>query len=239
MSHVSIHPRSGLHSRLLRRTGGVTAAGVAAAGVAAVLAAPPAAASGDPWAAVRQCESGGNYSINNGTGFYGAYQMTADAWHSVGFSGVPSSASPAMQDEAARRLYARYGTAPWPACGKRYGGSAPSSGYSASAVPSHRVPSYTAPRQVTVTPRYAAAPSRYTTSRATPVPVLSIGLAGQSRADVLLYQIALQRLGFQLAADGRFGPVTAATTMHFQAAHGLMVDGRVGSQTRAAIIRAR
>ena len=220
---------------------------VAAAGAAGVLAAPPAAAAGDPWEQVRQCESGGNYSINTGSGFYGAYQMTADAWRSVGFSGLPSDASPAMQDEAARRLHARYGTAPWPVCGKRYGGPASggatsSGGYSAGAVTSHQassqpVPAYI-PRQVTVSPHQAPGPRRYAPSWKTHAPVLDIRLVGQSRQDVRLYQIALQRLGYRLAADGRFGPVTALTTMRFQAAHGLLVDGRVGPQTRAAIVRA-
>jgi hypothetical protein len=145
MSSVLTRPRPVRRSRL-KRTGGLTAAAVAAAGAAGVLAAPPAAAS-DPWGAVRQCESGGDYSINTGSGFYGAYQMTADAWHSVGFSGLPSDASPATQDEAARRLYARYGTAPWPVCGQRYGGASSSGtssgatssgGYSAAAVTSNR-----------------------------------------------------------------------------------------------------
>ncbi|MGZ4618038.1 MAG: transglycosylase family protein [Frankiaceae bacterium] len=253
MSSLVTRPRLGRRSRLLKRTGGVTAAAVAAAGAAGVLAAPPAAAASDPWAQVRQCESGGNYSINTGSGFYGAYQMTADAWRSVGFSGLPSNASPAMQDEAARRLYAHYGTTPWPECGKRYGGaSSParatssawvtsSGGYAVGTVTSHwtptrQVPSYTS-RQATASRHQAPSPHRYAPS-GTHAPALDIRLVSQTRQDVRLYQISLQRLGYRLAADGRFGPVTALTTMRFQAAHALLVDGRVGPQTRAAIPRA-
>ncbi|MGZ4665469.1 MAG: peptidoglycan-binding domain-containing protein, partial [Frankiaceae bacterium] len=58
------------------------------------------------------------------------------------------------------------------------------------------------------------------------------------RPDVRLYQLALDRLGFNLAADGRFGRLTALSTRHFQAAHGLAVDGEAGPQTKIALLRA-
>ena len=71
---------------------------------------------GGSLAALRQCESGGNYSTNTGNGYYGAYQFTQQTWASVGMSGSPASASPAQQDAAARRLQAQQGWSPWPAC---------------------------------------------------------------------------------------------------------------------------
>lgn len=49
-------------------------------------------------AALRSCESGGDYAINTGNGYYGAYQFLPGTWASVGGSGLPSSASPAEQD---------------------------------------------------------------------------------------------------------------------------------------------
>jgi len=77
--------------------------------------------SGGVWAALRQCESGGNYQDNTGNGFYGAYQFTEQTWQSLGLSGLPSQAPPAVQDDAAKRLQARDGWGPWPACSRKLG----------------------------------------------------------------------------------------------------------------------
>ena len=78
-------------------------------------------ASGGVWAALRQCESGGNYSTNTGNGFQGAYQFTQQTWSGIGMSGSPSSASPAQQDAAAKKLQAQSGWGQWPACSAKLG----------------------------------------------------------------------------------------------------------------------
>jgi len=49
---------------------------------------------------LRQCESGGNYADNTGNGYYGAYQFSLGTWQRLGLSGLPSSAPPAVQDQA-------------------------------------------------------------------------------------------------------------------------------------------
>jgi uncharacterized protein YabE (DUF348 family) len=49
---------------------------------------------------LRTCESGGNYQDDTGNGFYGAYQFLESTWVRLGYTGLPSSASPALQDEA-------------------------------------------------------------------------------------------------------------------------------------------
>jgi uncharacterized protein YabE (DUF348 family) len=49
---------------------------------------------------LRQCESGGNYQTNTGNGYYGAYQFSLSTWQSLGLSGLPSEAPPAVQDRA-------------------------------------------------------------------------------------------------------------------------------------------
>lgn len=71
---------------------------------------------GGVWAALRSCESGGDYGADTGNGYYGAYQFSLSTWHSLGRSGLPSSASPAMQDATAVRLQALAGWRPWPVC---------------------------------------------------------------------------------------------------------------------------
>jgi Transglycosylase-like domain len=82
--------------------------------------APPVApASGDVWAALRQCESGSNYADNTGNGYYGAYQFSLATWRGLGMTGLPSDATPAAQDQAAHQLQARSGWGQWPACARR------------------------------------------------------------------------------------------------------------------------
>jgi len=78
-------------------------------------------ATGDVWARLRACESGGNYAANTGNGFYGAYQFALGTWHGLGYGGLPSQAPPQVQDEAAQRLQARSGWGQWPSCSRRLG----------------------------------------------------------------------------------------------------------------------
>jgi uncharacterized protein YabE (DUF348 family) len=81
---------------------------------------PPAYATspdGLNWAALRKCESGGNYQSRTPP-FYGAYQFMLGTWASVGGTGNPADASPAEQDYRAQLLYKRSGRAPWPYCGR-------------------------------------------------------------------------------------------------------------------------
>lgn len=65
---------------------------------------------------VRQCESGGNYRINTGNGYYGAYQFAAGTWRGVGGGKYASYAHQApkfAQDHMAYRLWKRSGWGPW------------------------------------------------------------------------------------------------------------------------------
>jgi hypothetical protein len=82
---------------------------------------PSAVPSGDVWARLRSCESGGRYTTNTGNGFFGAYQFHPRTWRGLGFPGLPHQAAPDMQDEAARKLQARSGWGQWPVCSRRIG----------------------------------------------------------------------------------------------------------------------
>jgi hypothetical protein len=73
------------------------------------------------WLALRTCESGDDYSIDTGNGYYGAYQFSESTWLSLGYSGLPSQAAPAVQDAAAQQLYDRVGWSAWPACSAELG----------------------------------------------------------------------------------------------------------------------
>ncbi len=50
--------------------------------------------------ALRTCESGDNYQEDTGNGYYGAYQFSLGTWERLGLSGLPSQASPSVQDQA-------------------------------------------------------------------------------------------------------------------------------------------
>jgi hypothetical protein len=76
---------------------------------------------GGVWAALRQCESGGNYAENSGNGYYGAYQFSQTTWTSLGYPGRPDLEPPAMQDAAAQKLQAQSGWGQWPACAAALG----------------------------------------------------------------------------------------------------------------------
>jgi pyruvate/2-oxoglutarate dehydrogenase complex dihydrolipoamide acyltransferase (E2) component len=77
--------------------------------------------SGGVWAELRDCESGGDYAEDSGNGYYGAYQFALSTWYGLGLSGLPSNASPAVQDQAAEELQARSGWDQWPACSAELG----------------------------------------------------------------------------------------------------------------------
>jgi nucleoid-associated protein YgaU len=105
--------------RMLARTALV---GVAAG--APVVAAP--AAFGDPgpgstWDRLAQCESGGNWSINTGNGFYGGLQFTAGTWAALGGPGLAQHATREQQIAVAERVLAKQGWGAWPACSRKLG----------------------------------------------------------------------------------------------------------------------
>lgn len=78
--------------------------------------------SGGVWARVAQCESGGNWSINTGNGYYGGLQFSLASWRAVGGTGYPHHASPAEQIARAQRLLEIQGWATaWPACSAKLG----------------------------------------------------------------------------------------------------------------------
>jgi hypothetical protein len=94
----------------------------------ALVAPEPVAVQTDGWAALRNCESGGNYAINTGNSFYGAYQFTIGTWNAVAdiidptWVGTrPDLATAAVQDQMAyalRHTIAWGGWQHWPVCGR-------------------------------------------------------------------------------------------------------------------------
>ncbi|MEU2745646.1 transglycosylase family protein [Streptomyces collinus] len=113
----------GTHRRPSKASRVIAIAGVTGAAVAAPLMAAgnASAATASEWDAVAQCESGGNWSINTGNGYYGGLQFSASTWSGYGGTKYASTADQATKDqqiEIAEKVLASQGKGAWPVCGK-------------------------------------------------------------------------------------------------------------------------
>jgi uncharacterized protein YabE (DUF348 family) len=82
--------------------------------------APVPASNGLNWDAVASCESGGNWSINTGNGFYGGLQFTNSTWLGYGGGAYASRADLASREQQiaiAVKVYNSQGAGAWPVCG--------------------------------------------------------------------------------------------------------------------------
>ncbi|MGY0017994.1 transglycosylase family protein [Streptomyces sp. cg35] len=121
----------GKHRRPSKAVRVATLAGVAGAAVAVPLmgATSASAASTSEWDQVAQCESGGNWSINTGNGYYGGLQFSSSTWAAYGGTAYASSAdqaSKAQQISVAEKVLAAQGKGAWPSCGVGLSGASTS-----------------------------------------------------------------------------------------------------------------
>jgi resuscitation-promoting factor RpfB len=80
------------------------------------------ASGGTVWDRLAQCESGGNWAINTGNGYYGGLQFNLQTWRAYGGTGYPHENSRETQIAVATRLRdANGGYGAWPACSAELG----------------------------------------------------------------------------------------------------------------------
>ncbi|GAA2107093.1 MULTISPECIES: transglycosylase family protein [Brevibacterium] len=109
------HLRKGIRSlALLGGAGAVAAAGMLGA-------APAQAASDSVWDRVADCESGGDWHINTGNGYYGGLQFSQQTWEAFGGEGMPHEASRTEQIRVAQNTLEEQGPGAWPTCGEKAG----------------------------------------------------------------------------------------------------------------------
>lgn len=160
-------------SRTRTIVGGLAFAGIAATGVG-LAAAPANAASGSTWDQLAQCESGGNWAINTGNGYYGGLQFNLGTWQANGGAGNPASASREAQIAVAERVLASQGWGAWPACSAQLGLSGTSGAAPAAAAPAPAPAEQAAPQPAAPAPAPAeqAAPQQAapSTTESTPAP---------------------------------------------------------------------
>lgn len=89
-------------------------------GLAALISlAPVSRADSVNWDAIAACESGGNWDINTGNGYYGGLQFNPSTWRSNGGVGMPHQASREEQIRVAENTLRSQGIGAWPVCGRR------------------------------------------------------------------------------------------------------------------------
>jgi hypothetical protein len=75
----------------------------------------------EPWISLANCESGGNWSIDTGNGYYGGLQFSWGSWEAAGGSGNPADASPSEQVYRGEILQNMQGWNAWPTCARIIG----------------------------------------------------------------------------------------------------------------------
>ncbi len=101
----------------LRKTLGMSAIAGALSVAPIALGAGTAQADSVNWDAIAACESGGNWAINTGNGYYGCLQFSPGTWSSNGGSGMPHTASRSEQIRVAENVLRTQGIGAWPSCG--------------------------------------------------------------------------------------------------------------------------
>ncbi|MEU5769946.1 transglycosylase family protein [Streptomyces asoensis] len=119
----------GKHRRPAKATRVAALAGVTGVAIAAPLMAAgnASAATTSEWDAVAQCESGGNWSINTGNGYYGGLQFSASTWAAYGgtaYAAQANQASKSQQIAIGEKVLAGQGKGAWPVCGTGLSGAA-------------------------------------------------------------------------------------------------------------------
>jgi peptidoglycan hydrolase-like protein with peptidoglycan-binding domain len=108
----TIHP-------VRRRAAGVGLASIATVG--AGIATASSSQAGTVWDRVAQCESGGNWSINTGNGYYGGLQFSYSTWQAFGgqrYAVTADRATKAQQISVAKKVLQVQGPGAWPHCSR-------------------------------------------------------------------------------------------------------------------------
>ncbi|MBY8874217.1 LysM peptidoglycan-binding domain-containing protein [Micromonospora sp. PLK6-60] len=103
---------------------GALAAGAVTGAMALFGPATAAQAASVNWDAIAQCESGGNWKINTGNGYYGGLQFSRSTWNGYGgqkYAARADLASRGEQIAIAEKVLKGQGIGAWPTCGKKGG----------------------------------------------------------------------------------------------------------------------
>src|SRR5437588_8911880 len=102
-----------------RSTAGATAIALPIVGITALTTGTADAATESQWDNVAQCESGGNWHINTGNGYYGGLQFTQGTWSNYGggrYASLADLTTKSEQIAIAEKVLASEGWCPWAVC---------------------------------------------------------------------------------------------------------------------------
>ncbi|MEU9574127.1 transglycosylase family protein [Streptomyces massasporeus] len=146
MSECADTTRSTVRKNQVRTT--AVLAGAALLAPLGLLAATGNAAAADSgvWDRIAQCESGGDWHINTGNGYYGGLQFAPSTWNAYGgtaYAPTADRASKSQQIAVATKVQRAQGWGAWPTCSARAGasGGAPAADPVTSAKPAPAKPS--------------------------------------------------------------------------------------------------
>ncbi|MFF3113627.1 transglycosylase family protein [Kitasatospora sp. NPDC057904] len=162
---------TGRHRRRTQTEKAIAVAGVAGVGLAMPIltATGASAAPASAWDSVAQCESGGDWGINTGNGFYGGLQFTSSTWKAFGgtaYAAQANQASKGQQIAVAEKVLASQGPGAWPVCSKKAGlskGGAPAAVDTSDAKPAaqqHSQPAQQQPAAKPAQPKPAQKPAQ-------------------------------------------------------------------------------
>ena len=226
LSRIVTPRRNARHAKPSKAAPALLAGGLTAtlAVADATLAAGTASAGGSvaQFERLAACESGGNWSINTGNGYYGGLQFNLGTWRGVGMSGYPHQASKAQQIAAGQKLHSQRGWKPWPSCSRKMGLSG-DGGYSGNG---EETLAAAASRTDAASRTRAAAPAAPARARTAVAPafdghVMTVRDVRTRRAATRLWQQQMTRRGYPLTADGLFGRRSAAAAAALAQAKGL------------------
>ncbi len=176
-----------------------------ATGITGIAMTPPAEAATGVWDRVAACESGGNWAVNTGNGYFGGVQFSQSTWRGfggLGYAPTASRASKAVQIAIARRVLAAQGPRAWPVCSLKAGLTRANGGSATSAA----------------------------VSRSRARVAISASLVVDGRVGPKTVRLMQRWVG--TAQNGKFGPTTVSK---LQRRVGAPADGVLGARTIRAL----
>lgn len=124
MGHNTARHRKPKHATTKRVLATTAVTSIVGTTVTVATAGTAEAATVSTWDRVAKCESGNNWKINTGNGYYGGLQFSASTWRAYGGTAYASRAdlaTKAQQILIAEKVLAGQGPGAWPVCSARAG----------------------------------------------------------------------------------------------------------------------